>query len=295
MNDVAAGGTVVVVPHREILERGVTSVSDLLNLLTFTGAAQNSHFNTQGTGRSFVDLHNLGSGRVLVLVNGQRWLPTLFGPVDLSTIPISLVDRVEVLLDGPSPIYGASGIAGVVNIITVKNFNGAQVGLYDGGYDAHSDGGGYDGKTYDVHAMLGASSDRGNVMAGFGYLQQDPVFAGQRTISRYPLAGFGDQLGSTATPGGNLQLLTDNPGNYAGKCGSGQGGFAYSCDLAGPFVPASAAHPFTNDDRYNDQADSYIQTPQEQWYVFSQGNYQLADNLAFDYLTTYVRRNASEL
>ncbi|MGH8273969.1 MAG: TonB-dependent receptor domain-containing protein [Gammaproteobacteria bacterium] len=294
-HDVSSGGSVMVIPHREILERGVTSVSGLLQLLTVTGAAQNSHFNTRGTGRSFVDLRNLGSGRVLVLVNGHRWIPTLFGPVDLSTIPLSLVDRVEVLLDGPSPVYGASGIAGVVNIITVKNFDSAQAGLYYGGYDAHGDGGGFDGKTYDAHALIGTSNDRSSVLMGFGYRNKDPVFAGQRTISRYPLAGFGNLLGSTATPAGHLQLLTNNPGDYAGDCGNGQDGFAFSCNLQGPLVPSGDAHPFTDADRYNDAADSYIDTPQERWYIFSQGHYDLTDNLVFDYLTTYVRRNASEL
>ncbi len=295
MTDVQPGGSVVVVPHRELLERGVTSLSGLLKLLTVTGAAQNSHFNTRGTGRSFVDIHNVGASRVLVLVNGQRWIPTLFGPEDLSTIPFSIVDRVEVLLDGPSPIYGASGIAGVVNIITTKDLDGAQIGLYDAGYDAHGDGGGFDGKTYDVHALLGTSSDRGNVMVGFGYRHKDPVYASQRDISRYPLAGFGNLLGSTATPGGHLQLLTNQPGDYAAACAAGQGGFAYSCNLAGPLVPASGAQPFTNQDRYNDAADSYIDTPQERWYLYGQGSYDLSDSLAFNFQSIYVRRNASEL
>ncbi|MGH8224843.1 MAG: TonB-dependent receptor plug domain-containing protein [Gammaproteobacteria bacterium] len=294
VQDVNASGSVVVIPHREIVERGVTSLAELLKLPTMTGAAQNTHFNTRGTGRSFADIHNLGAERVLVLVNGQRWIPTLAGPVDLSTIPLSIVERVEILIDGASTIYGADAIAGVVNIITTKNFDGANVGVYYGGYDAHDDGGGFDGKTEEAYALSGNTDNRGSVMTGFGYRKAEPVWASNRTISREPLAGFGNRLGSTATPAGHLQLLTDDPGSYAGLCDSGNAGFAYDCNLAGPFTDADARR-FTDSDRYNDAAESYIETPQERWYLFSQGNYSISDNLLFNYLVSYVRRNASEL
>ncbi|MGH8224842.1 MAG: TonB-dependent receptor domain-containing protein [Gammaproteobacteria bacterium] len=291
--DLAAAGPVVTVTREQIDASGFTQLGEVINSLVFTGAAQNTHFNANGTGRVQADIHNLGSNRVLVLVNGQRWITTNGGPVDLSTIPLEVVQRIEVLLDGASAVYGSDAISGVINIITVKNFNGAVVSGQFGGYDAHGDGGGFDGKTQGAHFLIGTAGDRSSVLLGAGYYNADPVYAGARDISRYPVAGFGNQLGSPVTPDGHLILDTNDPGFFVGDCTAGTGGFAYHCDLNGPLNPN--AHPFTSADLYNDAADTYIKTQQERWYIYSQGHYDLNDNVEFSFMTTYEQRNATEL
>ena len=295
-SSVAGANPVFTINRAQIDASGFTQLGDLINSLVFTGAAQNTHWNANGTGRVQVDIHNLGSQRVLVLVNGQRWITTVGGPVDLSTIPLEVVERVEVLLDGASAIYGSDAISGVINIITVKNFVGAEATGEIGSYDAHGDGGGWDGKMQGESFLLGTANDRSSVSLGAGYYNSNPVYAGNRDISRYPVAGFGNLLGSPITPDGHLIFDTNDPGPFGDDCTSGTDDFGYHCDLAGPLTgPNANPHPFTNADLYNDAADTYIQTPQERWYLYSQGHYDLTDNIEFSFMTTYERRNATEL
>src|SRR6187399_2133871 len=128
----------------EAIEKtGLADVGSLLQQLTTGGQALNSKFNSSGNfgyppdgggigaGSAQVSLRNLDSKRVLVLVDGIRWVNEssasgVSGAADLNTIPMSIIDRVEVLEDGASAIYGSDAIAGVVNIITRKNFEGVQ-------------------------------------------------------------------------------------------------------------------------------------------------------------------------
>src|SRR5256886_13618665 len=115
--------------------------------LTTGGKALNTKFNSSGNfgyppdgggigaGSTQVDLRGLGSKRVLVLVDGIRWVNEssasgVSGSADLNTIPLSIVDRIEVLEDGASAIYGSDAIAGVVNIITRTTFECAEVDTY---------------------------------------------------------------------------------------------------------------------------------------------------------------------
>ncbi len=83
-------------------------------------------------GGQYVNIRNLGEQRTLVLVNGKRWATSLAGFTDLSTIPSSLIERIDVLKDGASAIYGSDAIAGVVNIILQESFSGAEASGYYG-------------------------------------------------------------------------------------------------------------------------------------------------------------------
>ena len=109
----------VLVLTREDIERtGLVSIGDILQNIPQAGAALNTAFNNGGTGATEIDLRNLGSNRVLVLVNGRRWVGGVrtlnTSGVDLNTIPISIIDSIEVLKDGASAIYGSDAIAGVI-------------------------------------------------------------------------------------------------------------------------------------------------------------------------------------
>ena len=134
-----------VISARTLDDRGYTEVGQALNELPGFGVAPASSANTQsafGIAQSFVDLYSLGSQRTLTLVNGRRFVssntPSLNGPtnpgqqVDLNVIPTKLIERIETISVGGAPIYGADAIAGTVNIILKKDFEGldldAQVG-----------------------------------------------------------------------------------------------------------------------------------------------------------------------
>jgi hypothetical protein len=135
---------VAIITRAQIDQSGVTSIGDFLQQLTASGKALNAKFNSSGNfgypasgggigaGSAQVDLRNLGSQRVLVLVDGIRWVNEssasgVSGSSDLNTIPLAIVDRIEVLEDGASAIYGSDAIAGVINIITRKKFDGALI------------------------------------------------------------------------------------------------------------------------------------------------------------------------
>src|SRR4029077_7324691 len=121
-----------------------------------------------GAGSAQVDLRSLGSKRVLVLVDGIRWVNEssasgVSGAADLNTIPVSIIDRIEVLQDGASAIYGSDAIAGVVNIITKKSYDGAEVSGYFGSY---SEG---DGDTTDIALTMGTSGEKTSAVVNLSY------------------------------------------------------------------------------------------------------------------------------
>ncbi len=296
---IATSQPVITINRQQIQATGFTTVGQLLQNMTSAGASLNVNFNNGGNGAQTINLHNLGSSRTLVLVNGHRWPTALAGYVDLTTIPTSAVQRVEVLLDGASAVYGSDAISGVINIITVKNYNGAEANAYFGLYDAHGDGGGWDGKTQRYSFTVGTSNDRSAVLLSAGYYKSNPVWAGQRTISFYPLIGFGNTLGSSGTPGGRFLVVnwaTGNPYSNIPGCGP-TGYFGYpGCNVAGPLTgPNANSHPFTNADRYNYAPANYFKTPQERWYTYTQGHYDLTSNITFDFTTMYQRRNSAQI
>ncbi|HEY1140538.1 MAG TPA: Plug domain-containing protein, partial [Lysobacter sp.] len=111
--DIETSQPVFSLSRDEISAQGLTSVGDVIQNITANGSTLNSTFNNGGNGETRVSLRNLGSNRTLVLVNGRRWIggTGLGGAVDLNTIPTAAVERIEVLKDGASSIYGSDAIA----------------------------------------------------------------------------------------------------------------------------------------------------------------------------------------
>jgi len=293
---IAQAQPVISINRQAIDNTGYTNVGQLLQNLSSAGPSLTLNINNGNTsGLQTINLHNLGSQRVLVLVNGQRWVPTLGGAVDLTTIPLSIVQRVDVLLDGASAVYGSDAIAGVINIITVKNYNGAEAHASFGMYDGHADGGGWDGKTQKYSFTVGTSSDRASVLMSAGYYNQDPIWAGQRTISKEPYIDFGTNLGSSGSPGGRIFIIGPNNGNTVGGTACPTG--ASYCDLSGPSSANSSPgfHQFTAPDHYNYAPANYLLQPTERWYTFTQGHYDLTDNVTFNFTAAYQKRDSQAI
>ncbi len=137
------------------------------------GAAANVGQNlSRGTG---FNLHGLGSVSTLTLVNGRRVAPSGQGQfIDVSTIPLAAVERIEILTDGASAIYGADAVAGVVNILLRKDFDGAETGLQ---YGATTQGGLDEQR---VSQLLGQSWSSGNALLVAELYKRDPLDAGDR-------------------------------------------------------------------------------------------------------------------
>ncbi|CAM3105417.1 hypothetical protein SPAN111604_03790 [Sphingomonas antarctica] len=154
---------VVVLDQNALAQTGLSSVADILQRLPSASGGLNSKVNNSGNlgnppdgggvgaGSAEIDLRYLSAKRTLVLVDGMRFVNGTSGSgipatVDLNTIPGNMIERVEVLQNGASPLYGSDAIAGVVNVITVAQQEGlrasAQFGTFRQG----------DGHTYDASA-----------------------------------------------------------------------------------------------------------------------------------------------
>ncbi|HEY3644730.1 MAG TPA: TonB-dependent receptor [Gammaproteobacteria bacterium] len=293
---------ITIITAQEIKATGLASIGDVLQQLPSTGAALNSQFNNGGSGRDNIELRNLGANRVLVLVDGKRVIDGLGGDVDLSVIPIAIIDHVEILQDGASAQYGSDAISGVINLITVKRFSGAQASAQIGKFDAHADGGGWDGQHQQYDLTLGDSGDKSSVVMNVSYVKEDPVLAGNRSISKEPVIGAGNTAGSFQTPNGVISIFRPS-----GVCPSHVAISAYgTCEmtLVSSPRPGRAGQPngpslsnfrgVTPNDRFNYAPANFLTTPSERMGFFIQGNYDLADNLSFDAQVLFSNRKSSE-
>jgi iron complex outermembrane recepter protein len=196
-SDLQGAQPITVVERADIDRAGLTNIGDLLQRIPAAGSALNRQFNNGGNGQTEIDLRNLGSQRLLVLVNGQRWIPgTSLGSsaVDLNTIPVSIIERIEVLKDGASAIYGSDAITGVVNIITRKDFVGAELRSQAGAFD---DG---EGLVHAHNLSIGNVSGDTSMFFDISYMLQDEVRASTRKQSAVPLFGS-----SVVLSGSNFQ------------------------------------------------------------------------------------------
>jgi iron complex outermembrane recepter protein len=148
----------------------------------------NNGFNN--VGQTYANLYNLGSQRTLTLINGRRTVsgnaPTAFGAtggsqVDLNTIPTSLVERVEVVSIGGAPIYGSDAIAGVINVLMKRDFEGFEV---DFGSGSAADGGDAWEHRMGVTAGFNFAGGRGNIAFGYEYNKTDAVLYNDRDYTR---------------------------------------------------------------------------------------------------------------
>ena len=285
---------ITVVTAQEIKASGFTTVGDVLQNLSSTGSAVNDQINNGNGGNEEIDLRNLGAQRVLVLVNGKRWVPQLDNSVDLLTIPASVIDHIEILQDGASAIYGSDAIAGVVNIITVKDYNGAEASAYMGWYHGN---GHTDGKRQAYDYTLGSSSDKSGVVMNVSYAEEAGNFAGARDISKEAVYGVGG--GSSATPAGRFIL-----NGAAGICPSDVTVSATGkCDIT-LVNPGSVANPGNKagvwkdfhfgQDAFNYAPLNYLVIPSEETGLYVQGHYDLADNLTFTTTVLFNNRNSRQ-
>ncbi|HET9145881.1 MAG TPA: TonB-dependent receptor plug domain-containing protein, partial [Sphingomicrobium sp.] len=162
---------VQVVGEQDINRSGAVNVQDVLTQNPAIGtpllSTTNSAFLTSGAGTATIDLRNLGTNRTLILINGRRVVGGLPGSpiVDLNVIPTQFIERIDILTGGASSLYGSDAVAGVVNFIYKRNFEGllmeVQYGITELG----------DWPRYQVSATAGANfaGDRGNIMVHIGY------------------------------------------------------------------------------------------------------------------------------
>ncbi|HBK45403.1 MAG TPA: TonB-dependent receptor [Xanthomonadaceae bacterium] len=270
---------------RQTLEKqGFTSVADVLQNLTSAGSPAIARAEALASGENvggyYIDIRNLGAPRTLVLMNGKRLGATTGGYQDLSQIPFSAIERIDILKDGASSIYGSDAIAGVVNVITRKRFDGAEAGVYFGQY---SQG---DGDTEQYSFTIGSQGERGGVTLSAEYNKQDPVFAKDREFSKYGNAG-------PDYPGSGWSPVSHN-GSWSGPCGPG--GATTWCTLNEGGDPTNVAdyHPLTADEYANSNEQMFLQTGIERKSLYANANYDLTDSITFNADLLYNHRTTDQ-
>ena len=198
--NLVSASPMTVVGGDEVKFQGATSIDSVLNRLPQFTADSNENGSNGSDGTARVNLRNMGSNRVLVLVDGQRMLPT--ETADVNFIPSALVDRVDVVTGGASAVYGSDAVSGVVNFILKKDLNGLR---FDAQYSTaqHTNDNAYprslisqanyklpekhvrDGEKIDVNLAIGmnAPNGKGNVTFYAGYREMKPVTQDTRDYS----------------------------------------------------------------------------------------------------------------
>ncbi len=188
----------------DITSTGVSNAEQLIKTITVTATLGATEVANTGAGGgqggngsvSLISLRGLGSGRTLVLINGRRSAPAGGnGAVDIASIPLAAIDRVEVLKDGASAIYGSDAVAGVVNFILKRQFSGAEFSTTIG--TPTRQGGGTEHRISVFTGVGDVNTDHYSVTLGASYAQVQPIFGDRRTFARN--IDVGSRLDKTST------------------------------------------------------------------------------------------------
>ena len=239
LQEVVVTGTMIARPNAEtaeavtvlhvdtLKEQGITNLEQAISQITANTTSVNlaTAVGTFSGGGTYADLRGLGRGRTLILLDGQRLAPNAFdgGAVDLGGIPFSAIDNIQVLREGASALYGSDAIAGVINFITRKNYQGLELqGQWD--HPQQSGGGSIQADFVFGHGDL--VNDGYNAMITVNYSKQDELQAWRRDFSA---PGFFPDGGYTST---------NNPGTWPGSILDNNGNFWQSG------YPACAGNPY---------------------------------------------------
>ena len=322
---------VTAIGQQEMKFEGTTNVEDLLNNLPSVSADQGEAVSNGSTGTASVDLRGLGANRTLVLVDGKRLMPgdpnangSDTSAPDLNMIPAALVDHVEVVTGGASAVYGSDAMAGVVNFIMRKDFEGIEA---DGTFstaehvnnlDSNTPfgqaiansavpidvphGNIWDGTDIDGTLLMGANSPdgKGNVTAYVGYRHINAVVQAARTFSACSVgANYSNDFknfncgGSSVNPGGRIIPLStklDTNGNPVldenGNPLNPYFGGQNNGGLGEEYTPGGLVDYSTPKYGFNFAPFNYLQRPDERYTGGFFGHYEV--NKALDFFTSFM-------
>jgi iron complex outermembrane receptor protein len=254
--DIESASPVTVISSDFITKSGFTSVQEILSMQpAAAGMSLGSTSNNGSGGSATVNLRGMGVQRTLVLLNGRRMVASGTGAdssVDLNTIPVSMIQTIEILKDGASAVYGSDAIAGVVNIITKKDFQGTEI-TADGSITDKGDG-----ESGGFSLLHGREFAGGNLVVGAQYSNRGEIIQSDRDFVPAGESSF--------VPGGSL----------GGMVPDGEGGF----------VPREESYDYTD--------DSYAQTPNELFSLFTNFNSEIADDTELSVDFMYTRRESNQ-
>ncbi|HEV2531126.1 TonB-dependent receptor domain-containing protein [Phenylobacterium sp.] len=283
---------VTAVSSQEFKLEGTTNVESLLNNLPQVSAGQTSTVSNGSTGIATVNLRGLGSRRTLVLIDGRRLMPgdPVTPVADLNAIPAALVDRVDVLTGGASAVYGSDAVAGVVNFVMNRNFEGFRIDAQYSGYQHHNANSEvrgliknaafpialpasdvFDGQTTDITAIMGmnAPDGKGNITAYVGYRNLQPILESQRDYSSCSVSATNTATSTVYDAHVCAGSSNSAFGRFIARPNTPRGGFSVNPDGTQTFVP------FTNALRFNFAPLNYFQRPDDRYTAGFFGHYDL--------------------
>lgn len=290
--NLVAASPVTTIDRDELLNTGVTDIGDLIQSIpSMSGSPIGTTTNNGGNGSVRVNLRGLGTSRTLTLVNGQR---TVDGG-DFQTIPAIMIERLDVLKDGASAVYGADAVAGVINIITRDEFDGLELSAQHSVWDNTNNG-----EQTTISGLAGKTFDQGSFVFGAEYVKQKEVY--QRDT---PWDFFQDSY--YIYPGGcEAQVAAGYDGTPTGGCypiGSSripesrlgfltQGTFLVGTPATEDYeVGLITPHDGRN---YNYAPVNYVQTPYNKLNAYAQGKFDISDTTQFKFEIRGNRRESAQ-
>jgi iron complex outermembrane recepter protein len=296
--DAVAESPIFTVDQDAMRVSGFVTVEQYLNTLPQVVPTVSSQSNNPSSnGRAFIDLRGLGENRNLVLIDGRRGMgSTSGGVVDVNTIPASLIERVEVISGGAASTYGPDAIAGVVNFIMKKSFDGVAI---DGQYRITEEG---DGEEIGTDITFGSdfADGRGSAVFNAGYFKRQAIYKGARTFSAQATSPSGTSPGGNWATGG----AATQPSQAAvdalfgpGACTTTGGSTSFQFNPDGsPFCSGVSGNPafnmvgytgpegwlatnFTPDFfSYNFEPENILVLPLERWNMYSRFELDVNEN-----------------
>ena len=297
-SNVTSSVPLVQIGAEEINSRGVARVEDVVNILPNVFVSQTAEVANGASGTSTLNLRGLGSQRTLVLIDGKR-LP--FGSpfsssANVDMVPARMVERVDIVTSGASAVYGSDAVAGVVNFITKRDFEGFEFDYqYSANYNKNSNGymenllGEADffdpgatttGEASLMSVLMGVNSDdgRGNITLFGTYEDMEEMLGKDRDTGACTLFGSSDPF-----CGGSSNFRRFN-----GTIGNGVAGTVFQ-ELNGELVPFTGR----SDMYYNYGAVNHYQRPVERWNLGASGHYELTENVEAYFDTTYMNNKTA--
>ena len=282
--DIDGVGKVSILTADDFAKIGAVSIDQLLKYSPFTAGAQagaesNYLSAKEGYGTASVNLRGLGQNRTLVLVNGRRFVAGGSGAnsvVDLNGIPVNMIDRIETLLDGSSAIYGADAVAGVVNIITRRSFDGFQL---DASYGVTEES---DAENSEVNLVFGREMEDKGFIISANYTDRKEARSKDRGFSEcFFEEEDGEKFcsGSSSTAGGRGVITSNGDRVQFNQDPNGDGD---------SFVPYSfALHAFDFQEFFN------LTAPYDRTNISASGFIDLTDGIRLFAENTYSIRNSN--
>lgn len=271
--DLEGASPITVIDREAIADEGITDIGKLVQRTpSMSGSPIGTTTNNGGDGSVQIDLRGMGVDRTVTLVNGLR---TVDGG-DWQTIPATMIERVEVLKNGASAVYGADAVAGVVNVITRKDFEGFEFNAQTADYFEMDSG-----AQNSFGLIFGNSFDTGHFVFGAEYVDQEEAY------QRDAPWDFFQQQYYLYPEGCERQVTAPYTGSPDGGCylsGSSripEGRFTFATQGAYMNEDGSGLVPW--DGRlYNFAPVNYIQTPYQRTNLFAEGGFELSETVRFD-------------